>query len=270
MRAHGCIESGSGLGADAHACWGFERRQEFVDVSLEYLTDGLRNGQRIAYVGSEPVAEQRERLEPLGGVGAMIDEGALQLFELQDLYEVGKPIDAEAQLAAYGAATDAALADGYTGLRVAAQVTNLVAEPEAWDAHVRWESVADRFMSVYPLSALCGYQRDLVPEQLLGDLSVVHPAANELAETVSFHLFAEDGDLALSGEVDYFAIEALDRALERACDAAQPVTLDLGGLGFIDHNGIEVLARRLTASDCSVRNAPHLVERLCEILELKL
>ena len=274
MRAHGCIHAGSGLGADAHACWGFDRRQEFVEATLEYLSDGLRSGQRIAYVGSEPVAEQRERLGPLGGVGAMIDEGALQLFELEDMYDVGTPLAPYAQLAASSAATDAALADGYTGLRVAAQVTNLVAEPQTWDAHLRWESVADRFMSLRPLSAMCGYQRDLVPEQLLGDLSAVHPASNAPTRAVPFHLFAEDGAMVLSGNVDYLSVKALDRALATACDGSQPVVLDLRELGFIDQNGLAVLARhtrRLAGEGgCSVRNAPRAVERLCEILGVEL
>jgi len=274
VRAHGCIHSGSDLGNDAHACWGFDRRQEFVDAALEFLTDGLRSGQRIVYVGSEPVAEQRERLEPLGGVGAMIDEGALLLIDLTGIYKAGEPLDPISQMAVYSAVTDAAVADGYTGIRVAAQVTNLVREPEAWDAHLRWESMADRFMSVQPMSAMCGYQRDLVPDQLLAELSAVHPASNAPDKAVPFRLFAEDGDMVLSGDVDFISVKALDRALETACDGTAPVVLDLRDLGFIDPNGIKVLARhtrRLAAEGgCSVRNAPPAVERLCQMLDVAL
>lgn len=274
LRTHGCIHSGSGLGADAHACWGFDRRQEFVDAALEFLADGLRSGERIAYVGSEPVEEQRERLEPLGGVGAMVDEGALLLIDFSGIYRTDEPIDPVSQMAVYSAVTDAALADGYSGIRVAAQVTGLVGEPETWDALLRWESMADRFMSVRPMSAMCGYQRDLVPEQLLAELTAVHPASNAPAKTVPFRFFAEDGDMVLSGDVDFVSVKALDRALETACDGSEPVELDLRELGFIDPNGLEVLARhtrRLAAEGgCSVRNVPPPVERLCEILNLEL
>lgn len=274
MRAHGCIDSGSGLGADAHACWGFDRRQEFVDAALEFLSDGLRNGERLVYVGSEPVEEQRERLEPLGGVSAMIDEGALLLIDLSGIYKTGEPLDPKTQLSVYSAVTDAALADGYAGIRVAAQVTNLVSEPETWDAHLRWESMADRFMSVRPMSAICGYQRDLVPEQLLAELRAVHPASNAPAETVPFRLFADDGEMVLSGDVDFVSIGALDRALETACDGTEPVVLDLRELGFIDPSGLKALARhthRLAAEGgCSVRNLPPAVERLCAIIDLEL
>jgi anti-anti-sigma regulatory factor len=274
VRTHGCIDAGSGLGDDAHACWGFDNRQEFTDAVLEFLTDGLRRGQRLAYVGSEPVAEQRERLDPIGEAAGLIDSGALQLFELSDLYRVGEPIDTDAQLAAYLAAADAALAEGYSGLRVAAQVTDLVAEPETWDAHVRWESAADRVLSTRSLSALCGYERAAVPPQLLADLAAIHPAANCCAGSVPFHLFGEDGALALTGEVDLFSSDTFDRALTIACDGHEPVLLHLGELDFIDHRGLEVLAahtsRLAGEGGCTVRHQPHLVSRLCEILELQL
>lgn len=274
MRAHGCIDSGGGLGHDGHACWGFDDRQEFTAAALEFLADGLRLGQRIAHIGGEPVAEQRERLDPLGDVGGLIDTGALQLLELSDLYRVGRPVDIDAQLAAYSAATEAALADGYTGLRVAAQVTDLVSEPETWDAHVRWESTADRVFSTTGLSALCGYQRDSLPTQLLSDLAAVHPAANDAAGQVPFHLFGEGGGLALSGEVDLFSSEALDRALGFARGGDGPLALDLAALEFIDHHGLEVLAdhtRRLPADGgYEVRNQPPVVDRLCGLLQLEL
>jgi anti-anti-sigma regulatory factor len=262
------------MGADGHACWAFDDRQEFTDVALEFLTDGLRLGQRLAHIGSEPVDEQRERLDPLGDVGGLIDTGALQLFELGDLYRIGEPVDAEAQVGAYLGATEAALADGYSGLRVAAQVTELVAEPETHDAYVRWESAADRVLSSRPLAALCGYERAALPPQLLADLAAIHPAANGCAGSVPFHLFGENGGLALAGEVDLFSSETLDRALTFACEGGEPVRLDLGELDFIDHRGLEILSahtgRLAAAGGCTVHHEPYVVKRLCDLLELQL
>jgi anti-anti-sigma regulatory factor len=273
VRAHGCIDSGSHLGTDGHACWIFDQQPEFVGAALEYLTDGLRAEQRIAYVGSEPVEEQRELLAPLGDVGGMIDGGALQLFELTDLYKMGEPVDADVQVATYLAAAAAAVADGYTGLRVAAQVTDLVAEPSTREAQVRWESIADRYCVSHPLSAFCGYQRGALPERLLGDLAAVHPASNQGYPAVPFHVFSDSGHVVLAGEVDFFSAPDFDRLLELAC-ADGEVSLDLAALDFIDHHGLTVLAartQRLAAhGDCAVQNPPPVVDRLCELLELKL
>jgi len=259
---------------DGHACWIFDQQHEFVEAALEYLTDGLRAEQRIVYVGSEPVEEQRELLAPLGDVGGMIDKGALQLFELTNLYESGKPVDPEVRVAVYLAATDAAVADGYTGLRVAAQATDLVAGPHAREAHLRWESIADRYIATHPLSAFCGYRRGALPEQLLCDLAAVHPASNEGHPAVPFHLFSDSGNVVLAGEVDTFSAPDFDRLLELACDGGEQVSLDLGELDFIDHHGLARLAahtqRLATHGGCAVHNPPPVVDRLCELLDLKL
>jgi anti-anti-sigma regulatory factor len=270
---HGCIEGASGLGFNSHACWAFEQPEEFVDATLEFFEDGLRAGERLAYVGSEPRAEQRERLDPLGGVGAMIDRGTLQLFELAELYAVGEPVDSQAQVATYMAATDRALADGYSGLRVAGQVSSLVAEPHTRDAQVRWESLADRVVAEQPISALCGYRRDALPEPFLSDLAAVHPASNLPSRSIPFHLFADSGGLALSGEVDFFSAEDLDRVLELACEPGDRISFDLADLDFIDRHGLEVLtdhAQRLAAGGCELRNPPPVVNRLRELLDLQL
>ena len=266
MRAHGCIDSAANLGSDGHACWGFDRQEEFVEAALEFLADGLRYGQRLAYVGSESLEEQRELLAPLGDVGRMLDSGMLQLFELEHLYRVGEPVDPKAQMAVYLGAMEAAQTEGYTGLRVAAQVTDLIRAPETWEAHLRWESTADRLLAPKALSVLCGYRRDALPPQLLADLAALHPAANAAAEAAPFHLFGEDGELVLSGEVDLFSTDALERVLDAAAGDGDTAPLNLEALEFIDHHGLEVLARR----GFHAHNSPQGVRRLCELLELTL
>lgn len=274
MRAHGCIDSGTDLGANGHACWVFDDHEEFVATALEYLTDGLRDGQRIVYVGSESVEEQREFLAPLGDVGSLVDNGMLALFELTDLYKAGEPVDPETQIGIYLAATEAALADGYTGLRVAAQATELALDPATCDAHIRWESFADRYASERPLSALCGYRRDALPDRVLSDLAAVHPASNGGPPDHPFHLFSDSGDLVLSGEVDLFSAADLDRVFDFASGDTEKVSLNLDKLEFIDHHGLVALAgntqRFALTGGCTIHNAPPVVDRLCDLLELKL
>ena len=274
MRVHGCIESADGLGLNGHACWGFDEPQEFTEAVLEFLTEGHRLGQRIAFMADEPVAEQQERLDALGDVGKLTDRGALLFFNLRDLYPKGRAVDFDAQVALFSAATDASVADGYTGLRVAADVTDLVADPETRDAHLRWESFADRALSTKPMTVLCGYRRDLLSPQLLHDLASLHPAANVDVEAVPFHLFGQDGDLALAGEVDQLSSEALDRALGFAHGTEEMPRLNLEALDFIDHSGLEILARHTQDPTAGGKRAVHnerpLVRRLCDLLELQL
>lgn len=274
MRRHGCIDSPSGLGADGHACWGFEHSEEFVAASLDFFTDGLRLNRRLVYLSAEPVAQQRERLDPLGDVAPMIDDGTLHLLELKHLYRLGEPVEPEAQVALFGAATEAAHADGFSGVSLATQSTDMVIEPGTWDAHLRLESKADRLATSTGFSALCGYRRDALPADVLGDLAAVHAASNSIAEAAPFHIFGDDDGLALSGEVDRFSSRALARVLDYAHSPGESTSLNLQALKFIDHYGLEVLTthvRRLAANGgCTIRNRPAAVKRLCNLLELEL
>jgi ABC-type transporter Mla MlaB component len=274
VRRNGCIDSPTGLGADGHACWGFEQSEEFTAACLDFFTEGLRLNRRLVYLSGEPVAEQRERLDPLGEVGAMIDDGTLHLLELKQLYTLGEPVDPEAQVALFEAAAKAAHADGYSGVSLATQSTDMVAEPCTWDAHLRLESRADRLATSTGFSALCGYRSDALPADVLGDLAAVHPTSNSIAKAAPFQLFGDDDGLALSGEVDRFSSRALARVLDYAHSPGTPTSLNLEALQFIDHYGLEVLSahtRRLAANGgCTIHNRPAAVERLCDLLELKL
>ncbi len=274
MRAHGCIDSASDLGPHAHACWAFDQEGEFVDAALEFFSDGLRRDQRLIYVSSEPVDTQRERLDQLGDVSGMLDRGALRLVELGTVYRPGERIDVETQLALYAGAAEAARTDGFAGLRVASQATDFLAEPEAWADRLRWESAADRILEANGISALCGYRRDGLPPSLLGDLAAIHPTTNFDAKAVPFRLFGEGEGLVLSGEIDSFSSEALDRLLGLASRCGEPVRLDLGALRFVDHRGLEVLAAHASQppgdGGYRLHNCPAMVGRLSDLLELDL
>lgn len=274
MRRHGCIDSPTGLGADGHACWVFERSEEFIEASLEFFTDGLRSNRRLVYLSGEPVAEQRERLDPLGDVGAMIDDGTLHLLELKHLYKLGQPVDPEAQANLFTAATEAAHNDGFSGVSLATQSTDMVTEPCTWEAHLRLEGRADQLATSTGFSALCGYRRNALPAELLRDLAAVHPAANSFPEKSPFRLFGEGDGLVLGGEIDRFSTPALIRILSYAHRQGEPTSLSLEALDFIDHHGLEALVAYTRALNlnggCNVHAKPPMVKRLCELLELEL
>jgi MEDS: MEthanogen/methylotroph, DcmR Sensory domain len=56
-------------------------------------------------------------------------------------------VDAAGQQATFAAAFASALAEGYRGIRVAADNTPMVTDGRRMEAWVRWEITADRFMS---------------------------------------------------------------------------------------------------------------------------
>jgi ABC-type transporter Mla MlaB component len=274
VRRSGVLDSVSGFGLHDHACLPYDDDERARDAIVSWLVDGRRLGQRLIYVGGSSEEELRADLEALPGRDRLIADGALQVLSLPAIYELGKPIDPEAQLKVYAGATEQALKEGFTGLRVGAEVTALVTSPRTWEAHTRWEAYADRYMAQMPMSALCCYDLRRVPRHVAKDLACVHPAAVDCEGLTPFQIFAarEKGSLMLHGEVDYFCADDLDRLLTVAEPAGGRTVLDLSGVRFVDHHAVMRLAERASDPDERVEmvNVPAQARRLSELLEVRL
>ena len=225
----------------------FDDESEVRAASVEFLRDGRRLGQRLIYAGNAGEEELREDIAGLPGLDRLLVDGSLELVSLPELYPVGEPIDPEAQVATYAAATEEALADGYTGLRVAAEATSLATEPEYWEALTRYESVVDHYMATNPCAAMCCYDRRAVPEHVVSDLSCVHPAATANERIAPFRLFSRPGALMLAGKVDRHSVEDLDRLLALVPRGRRETVLDLSLLESIDDQALISLAERAGA-----------------------
>src|SRR3954447_8901669 len=270
VRQHGHLRSSAGLGVRDHACWSFDDREQFRRAGVAYLEDGRRLGQRLMYVGDCDADRLRDDLAELSDRDALMEAGWLSVAPLDAVYEIGAPADTAERLRGYDALVDDALANGYRGLRVMAEVSRLLAAPAGAAAHARWEAVADRYMEDRPLSALCGYDRRQITAEALADVACVHPLVHGPEHVSPLRLFAADGGLALEGELDFFSAPALARAI-RACVAEPGETvLDLAGLRFIDVAGVQALEgerRALAAQGCRVvlRSAPPALRRLSRL-----
>jgi hypothetical protein len=246
MRDHGLVESAASFGLHGHACWIYEDDDELIRGASEFLIAGERLGQRLIYAGTSLP-------EPLHG-------HAVDLLGLDELYGRADP---EAVLARYSAATDAALADGYTGLRVVGEVSPLVCDPRDWERILAWEALADRYMAERPMAGLCCYDRRLVAEDVIDDLCAVHPAVRSCGQIVPFRLYRDGDALMLAGELDFFSADRLRRTLAAA--AADGDVLDLRALRFTDHHGTVALLD----SDVALRGKPNMMDRVCNLLRLE-
>ena len=154
------------------------------------------------------------------------------------------------QWAAYEQATEHALAEGFTGLRVLAKVTSLAGDHlGSCEEQAAWRSYPDRRMAHVPLAALCCFDRAVVSDEALGQIGSAHPVSDRrLARRVPFHLYAEVDALKLAGEVDATSVHTLQWLLD--ADDEGDLVLDLGDLDFIDHTGVTTIAQhaqRLTS-----------------------
>jgi anti-anti-sigma regulatory factor len=272
VRTSGAVDHVGGLGSSGHVCWAYDDVRQFARPALQWLGDGVELGQRLIYVSGRPLDRMRRDVAALPGVEDLLERSALQLVCLPDVYDLDAPLVAEEQLATYSAATEQALADGYTGLRVLADVSDLVRDPARRPAHVRWEHLADEFMSANPLAAMCAYQRDL-GDDAIRELAAVHPVVHAPPELVPFQLFFDDGRLVLAGTVDTFSSDLLARLLADSHLTDATVTLDVARLEFIDARGVTTLAEwagnlRRRAGTLHLEGASPLLRRIWSVLRL--
>ncbi|MDQ2585430.1 MEDS domain-containing protein [Saccharothrix yanglingensis] len=226
-----------------HRCHRFEDRAQFEVHAAEFLAEGLAKGERVQYVAPGDPGGVTRRLRATGVLDEDLRRGAVRVAPPEAAYPSGAVIDPREQVRAYAAATEEALGDGFTGLRVAADATSLVRTPDRLDAFARYEHLADRYMATHPMSAMCAYDRTELGDDAIAQLACLHPPADDA--TAPFHLHARDGaSAALAGRLDAEARELWPLALERAELPATDgeVVVDAAGLEFVDHRNLLALA----------------------------
>jgi len=260
MRSNGVLDHPAGLGPADHVCWVYDAERGFAQAARQFLADGLANGYRLLCVGHPAVAAALEDVAPLTGVSDLLASGVLGVMTVGDAYGATAGLVPQQQLSFYDEATQKALADGYNGLRVVAELTALAGNPEWLPALMAWEHLADDYIAGGAgMSALCAYRRERLDGELIDSVAAVHPLVHPADDGQGgppFRLFFEDGALALAGVVDAFVAERLARILGSTHVDADELTLDLSRLEFMDTRGCGVLAawaQRLVAGGSRLR-----------------
>ena len=221
-------------------------------------------------MGSADAAELAELLGRVAGTGPLRSGRAVRVISFEEFYGAEGPVDPAGVINRYDTATQEALADGYQGLRVSADVTDLVRAPERQDAFAQCEFLLERYSSRHPLSAMCGYHREL--GDAVTQFACLHAAVP--AGLTPFQVFAcDDGAVGLLGEFDQACQVAFERALRRIQPAPGDPKLifDMSQVRFMDHYAL--LSLDSYAEACSVpvvvRSVPPIVRRAARVLGLE-
>lgn len=186
-----------------HIGWVFDGPGGFDALAVPFLAEGLLRGEQVMYVAADP--------DP--GIAGRIG-GSAQVARIADVYGAGKVIDPAVPLSAFTAVIVQALTAGYCGFRVAVDNTSLITSETQLAAWLRWEMIADRFISDHPVTAVCAFDRTQVGTDRLRNLASLHPLSSAAAPEPSCRLFAEDGRLRVEGRVDSFTVTRIPMALE--------------------------------------------------------
>lgn len=270
MRRTGFVDAVDGLGRHDHVCWVFESPGEFRSVAQRFLADGLSDGQRVIFIGDSAQGFDLDSVEVFAAARA---SGAAQVQDI-GAYGAGAAVDPAGQVRSYAQATEQALLDGYTGLRVAADVTSMVGTVDARTAFARYEHLIDVYMTHHPFAAMCGYRRDVLGAAAVAELAGMHPLVRQGSTALRLFAADEPGVAAvLAGQVDMTGHAQLRHALDGADLASHDgaITIDARDLDFIDHRGliqlVEHIRGRQARAVLQVRPRS-VVPQLANLLEL--
>lgn len=289
-RECGALDSAAGLAPRGHVCWAFEGRAEYRARAVQYLRDGLAEGQWIEYVGSGNAEALRAELAECDDLNRAFETGAIAVnsvdefyaFEPETMDDPDKVVDPDSAVLARMEATEQALAAGYTGFRAVVDATAMVRTQRQRRAFAQFEYQIDHQMRRFPVTALCGFDAGELGEAAVAEMACLHPLSNRQAP---FRPHAEQGaDAALAGAVDERCGALFSRALSRttALTRGAELVLDGRGLGHIDQQRLRVLnqlagehahtivlagASALTERMINSLDLPHVRTRPCYTLE---
>src|SRR5512139_3087028 len=190
-----------------HIVWVFAGSRGFGSLAEPFLAEGAALGEQLMYVVADPVPEMADRLHGLFG------PERVQVASIAAGYGSSGIVDAATQRATFAGALAQARAEGYTGIRVAADNTPLVTDEERLESWLRWEIVADRFMSEQPVTGLCAFDHEKIDVDRLRHLATLHPLSSVDCPTPQYRLFADAGNVHVEGQIDSFTTSQVRAAL---------------------------------------------------------
>lgn len=139
----------SGIWPSGHSVWAFRGLAEFHARVGRFLAQGAARGERLLLVEDDP--------RPGQWPSDLLDRKVLQLASVAEVYGATRLADPAAQELVFDQVLGEALADGYVGLRIAADNTSVATGGARLDAWRLWETWADRFMAAEPVTGLCAF-----------------------------------------------------------------------------------------------------------------
>ncbi len=207
LREHGMRAECIRMRPHDHIGWVVEGSAGFDAVAGPFLAEGAARGELLVYVAADPDPAVPVRLGP-----AVASHG-VQVASIAEVYGPSGIVDAATQRATFAGMLRQALAEGYAGIRVAADNTPLIASEDRFAAWVRWELTADQFMAANPVTGLCVFDRHQADVGRLRHLATLHPLSPAGSPRPQYRLLAGDGYLRVVGQIDSFAVQQVRLAL---------------------------------------------------------
>jgi hypothetical protein len=194
--------AGSDVRHSSHVCLPFETNDEKHAATVAFIHEGLSRGARCMFLGTKDDFDELGRsLEELGiCTRRATARGALQYRTVEEVYLYGGIFDPPRALDHTDALIDAALVDGFAGLRMTAELTRIPA-PGEWQKIVWFDAMVNERFARRPIALMCRYPRTLIPAVRVRDVLRTHPVAIVRGESCE-NPFYERPEIVLRGDAE--------------------------------------------------------------------
>jgi len=192
--------AGSDVRHSSHICLPFETVDEKHEGTVSFFHEGLSRGARCIFTGTTEDFDTLGRgLEALGiCTRRATARGALQYRSVEEIYFPDGRFEPRRSLDYTDALIDEALVDGFTGIRLTAELTRIPVDDE-WQKIVWYEAMINERFARRPIAGLCRYPRHLIPAERVRDLLRTHPVAIVRGEACE-NPFYERPEIVLSDD----------------------------------------------------------------------
>jgi signal transduction histidine kinase len=174
---------------------------ESLPVIVPFLSEGLRDRRKCLYLGDPGMVTMVESALAGNGIDTAHEcrRGALVLSSDRSHLD-GGGFDPEAMVAMLCGLIDTALREGFQGLCATGDMTWELGTDRNFERLLEYEARLERVFREKPLTGICQYRRDAVPEHAVQDALQTHRSVYVGAELNRDNLFYMPPELLLEDE----------------------------------------------------------------------
>ncbi len=225
------------LNPGEHLCPIYENAAERLAVVIPFIKHGLARRERCLFVANDRTTEEVIQALSAAGIDVASERGhgALRFLNKSESFLLGREFDPDVMFGFLRREERQALADGYSGLRVAGEMTWALGPESGCDRLIEFEARLNEFLVESRSVIVCLYDRRRFDPAVIHDVLRTHPVV-VLGDQVYSNPYYEPPELVLSDErpaIAAFKAKRLDwwiAQLKRTREALQRHTDQLQGL----------------------------------------
>jgi anti-anti-sigma factor len=236
------LERAVDLAPGDHVSWAYDDLDGLREACADTFAEGAARGEQLVYIGDRGHEELRDDLSALESRDALLENGRLRLHSVAELYPATGRLEPQAQVETFRVEAERALRDGFTGLRVVGDVTEIVADPDQQADFLDYELALEDLYAASPVVGICAIDRSRV-EEGWRELSALHRVQHASGHQPTFALTCSSGVVRLFGELDASSSAEFARLLDAVlASTSGALEVNLDALDFIDVGASRVLA----------------------------